>query len=301
MFGPFPLFWQELEGWEHHKQVRKLYLVATEKQESGKTVDMEELLRNALRNTHEQNSYAETDTQQMDTDDDPHNSISLAEQKSAEGIEADSAAGTEGDAEKKESNKRKRRSRWGDVPPAADNGTGTGETAIAAVSGDSAESKVDGTEDGGEDKPRRKSRWSTTMATTSAPNPLLNACAINTQGVLSQEAVQQTLVLQMKLKTVNERLMNLPTEAKIRELDPNRSPSPPPIYDSNGKRVNTREVRMRDALVKERADVIEQIMKLNPFFKPPADFVRPKPTRKLYIPYKEYPSYNFIGLIIGPR
>ena len=29
---------------------------------------------------------------------------------------------------------------------------------------------------------------------------------------------------------------------------------------------------------------------------------RPKKIqRKLYIPQKEYPSYNFIGLIIGPR
>jgi hypothetical protein len=26
-----------------------------------------------------------------------------------------------------------------------------------------------------------------------------------------------------------------------------------------------------------------------------------KPTRKLPIPVKEYPNYNFIGLIIGPR
>lgn len=34
---------------------------------------------------------------------------------------------------------------------------------------------------------------------------------------------------------------------------------------------------------------------------PPPDFVKSKPYRKLYIPYKEYPQYNFIGLIIGPR
>lgn len=34
--------------------------------------------------------------------------------------------------------------------------------------------------------------------------------------------------------------------------DPDKSPSPPPIYDSNGKRANTREVRMQEALRKER-------------------------------------------------
>lgn len=31
------------------------------------------------------------------------------------------------------------------------------------------------------------------------------------------------------------------------------------------------------------------------------DFVRTKPFRKVYVPLKENPSYNFIGLIIGPR
>jgi splicing factor 1 len=34
---------------------------------------------------------------------------------------------------------------------------------------------------------------------------------------------------------------------------------------------------------------------------PPADFVRQKPFRRIYIPYKDHPNYNFIGLIIGPR
>lgn len=43
-------------------------------------------------------------------------------------------------------------------------------------------------------------------------------------------------------------------------------------------------------------------MKLNPMFRPPADFVRTKPHRKLYIPTEEYPGYNFIGearLVLG--
>lgn len=43
------------------------------------------------------------------------------------------------------------------------------------------------------------------------------------------------------------------------------------------------------------AKVIEEMMKLNPMFSPPADFVKSKPHRKLYIPSDEYPGYNFIG------
>jgi splicing factor 1 len=29
--------------------------------------------------------------------------------------------------------------------------------------------------------------------------------------------------------------------------------------------------------------------------------VKQKPFRRLFIPYRQYPNYNFIGLIIGPR
>jgi splicing factor 1 len=56
---------------------------------------------------------------------------------------------------------------------------------------------------------------------------------------------------------------------------------------------------MADALKKERQEIIERLVKLNPAFRPPADYIRVKPHRKLYIPQKEYPMYNFIGLIIG--
>jgi len=44
-------------------------------------------------------------------------------------------------------------------------------------------------------------------------------------------------------------------------------------------------------------------MKINPQFKPPADYhsSSTKRSKKIYIPMKNYPDYNFIGLIIGPR
>ncbi|XP_071717811.1 splicing factor-like protein 1 isoform X2 [Rutidosis leptorrhynchoides] len=81
----------------------------------------------------------------------------------------------------------------------------------------------------------------------------------------------------------------------------NRSPSPDPVYDNLGTRINTREYRARERLNRERQDIISQIIKRNPAFKPPADYRPPKLYKKLYIPMKEYPGYNFIGLIIGPR
>ena len=41
-------------------------------------------------------------------------------------------------------------------------------------------------------------------------------------------------------------------------------------------------------------------MKLNPMFRP-AGYKKQRKTKKLYIPVKEFPTYNFIGLVIGPR
>ncbi|XP_077220074.1 splicing factor-like protein 1 isoform X2 [Tasmannia lanceolata] len=80
-----------------------------------------------------------------------------------------------------------------------------------------------------------------------------------------------------------------------------RSPSPEPIYDNLGIRINTREYRAREKFNRERQEIISQLIKKNPAFKPPIDYRPPKLQKKLYIPLKEFPGYNFIGLIIGPR
>jgi len=66
--------------------------------------------------------------------------------------------------------------------------------------------------------------------------------------------------------------------------------------------VNTREYRYRKKLEDERHRLIEEAVKRNPDFKPPADYKRPtKVQDKVYIPAKEFPEINFIGLLIGPR
>lgn len=46
-----------------------------------------------------------------------------------------------------------------------------------------------------------------------------------------------------------------------------RSPSPPPKYDSQGKRTNTREQRTKEKLTLERQSLIQIATKLNPAFK----------------------------------
>lgn len=81
-----------------------------------------------------------------------------------------------------------------------------------------------------------------------------------------------------------------------------RSPSPEPVYNNEGKRVNTREYRYRKKLEDERHQLIDGALKKYPDFRPPVDYKRPtKTVDKVYIPVKEFPEINFIGLLIGPR
>uniref|UniRef100_A0A2K6SUK2 Splicing factor 1 n=1 Tax=Saimiri boliviensis boliviensis TaxID=39432 RepID=A0A2K6SUK2_SAIBB len=97
---------------------------------------------------------------------------------------------------------------------------------------------------------------------------------------------------------------------KLRTGDPgippnpeDRSPSPEPICSSEGKQLNTREVRTRQKLQEERHNLITEMVALNPDFNPPADYKPPatRVTDKVMIPQDEYPEINFVGLLIGPR
>ncbi|MCO5556244.1 hypothetical protein L7F22_009790 [Adiantum nelumboides] len=105
--------------------------------------------------------------------------------------------------------------------------------------------------------------------------------------------------LNIQLLEINRRLQT--GQVLDDRPDGARSPSPEPIYDNMGIRINTREFRAREKLMCERQELIFKLIKKNPAFKPPADYRPPKLHKKLFIPIKDYPGYNFIGLIIGPR
>ena len=83
-----------------------------------------------------------------------------------------------------------------------------------------------------------------------------------------------------------------------------RSPSPEPMYDANGVRTNGRDVRVRNKLMHKRQRLIAELVNLSPpsnQYKPPPDYKPEKLYQKIFVPLKEYPTFNFIGLIIGPR
>ncbi|KAI9672808.1 MAG: hypothetical protein M1831_000243 [Alyxoria varia] len=110
---------------------------------------------------------------------------------------------------------------------------------------------------------------------------------------------------QLDAYSIYVRIEEITQKLRINDYVPNerdRSPSPPPQYDNLGKRVNTREMRYKKRLEDERHKLVDKAMKTIPDYHPPADYRRPaKTTEKVYVPVRDYPEINFIGLLIGPR
>ncbi|KDR15002.1 splicing factor 1-like [Zootermopsis nevadensis] len=117
---------------------------------------------------------------------------------------------------------------------------------------------------------------------------------------LSKEQEEAYLV-QLQIEEISRKLRT--GELGIPLNPEERSPSPEPIYSSDGKRLNTREYRTRKRLEEERHHLIQQMLSLNPDFKPPADYKPPiiRVSDKVMIPQDDHPDINFVGLLIGPR
>eukprot|EP01029_Cantina_marsupialis_P022838 TRINITY_DN56062_c0_g1_i1.p1 TRINITY_DN56062_c0_g1~~TRINITY_DN56062_c0_g1_i1.p1 ORF type:complete len:676 (-),score=269.19 TRINITY_DN56062_c0_g1_i1:649-2676(-) len=114
----------------------------------------------------------------------------------------------------------------------------------------------------------------------------------------------QILDVRREIEEVNQKMLTLPQDAAAKSMDPNRSPSPAPITDpKTGLVSNSREARMRQKLVQRKQELFRRMVSLTPMASAAQNQNRSynKCTKKHYIPEKEYPGYNFIGLIIGPR
>lgn len=87
---------------------------------------------------------------------------------------------------------------------------------------------------------------------------------------------------------MHERLNEFNRKLAANELDippeGQRSPSPPPVYDTNGVRLNTREIRYREKLTDRRNRLVEDLLKEDPNFKPPADYRPRRYHKKILIP-----------------
>lgn len=166
-----------------------------------------------------------------------------------------------------------------------------GSNSYAAPSLLTSASTADGS--GADAGPRkRKSRWGDANDKITIPT----AIGAN---VSAQEL--DKYAIQVRLDEISRKLRSGDFVPPDRE----RSPSPPPTYDNQGRRTNTREVRYRKKLEDERVALVDRQLKLDPNFRPPSDYHAIKrnqrPTEKVYLPIKEFPEIKFFGLLVGPR
>ncbi|KAJ8327023.1 hypothetical protein QVD99_005109 [Batrachochytrium dendrobatidis] len=163
-----------------------------------------------------------------------------------------------------------------------------------AVVGYGAGSRVLPTVDHGEriGRPlKRRSRWGNDEAKVTIPG-----MPVAIPAGLTEEQIE-SYVIHVRLEDISRSL-------KVGDYVPSdkRSVSPPPEYGTDGRRINTREFRYRKKLEDERHKLVEKAIKVIPGFRPPADYKRPtKILDKIYIPVRDFPEINFIGLLIGPR
>ncbi|XP_075650331.1 uncharacterized protein LOC142620907 [Castanea sativa] len=111
--------------------------------------------------------------------------------------------------------------------------------------------------------------------------------------------------LESEIQELKAELVDISRKLQTSELHDDRpmqerSPSPEPVYDYFGIRINTRQERLRQKLLQKRQHIISKLFQKNPTLQQPLECKSLKLFKKLYIPVKEYPTYNFIGLIIGP-
>ncbi|KAK4792075.1 hypothetical protein SAY86_022510 [Trapa natans] len=145
---------------------------------------------------------------------------------------------------------------------------------------------------------RRKTRWSSTESQIKLLGPL-HLPDFTKETVLASE-------FDSEMQRVTEELVDIDHKLQKPVIEDERpkeeqSPSPEPLYDNHGFRINTREARVRQKLIQKRQYLISRLIKKQPTFATPEHNKSPKLCKKLYVPVKQYPGYNFAGLIIGPR
>jgi len=148
---------------------------------------------------------------------------------------------------------------------------------------------------------KRKSRWDTGSAKKNEKHAAPGLCTMVNVEKMGDDKAQQIYLLHLGIREITQK-MGQPNLG-IAPNPKDRSPSPEPIYNTKGVRVNTRLERQRTRLQNLRNTSITKLKELDPNYEPP-DCMRYKNSAlhdKVDIPQEEHPQYNFMGMILGPR
>ena len=153
---------------------------------------------------------------------------------------------------------------------------------------------------------KRKSRWDGSGSSEGSSGPVHKQkynvvpqlpSMINISN--SDQNATEIYLCQMGIRECTNRLGN-PTLG-IPQNPRDRSPSPEPVYNAKGVRINTRYERTRQKLTAQRNNYISKLKKLDPTYQPPTYYKDQSLEDRIEVPQEQYPQYNFVGLILGPR
>lgn len=114
---------------------------------------------------------------------------------------------------------------------------------------------------------------------------------------LTESEVDQFL-REQRLEDLNRKIQL----GQLEDVEPDiRPPSPPPIYDRQGNLLNTRDIRIKKAMLAEWNRLIRYMLKNMEDYVPPEGWKPQRLVKKILIPYEKYPNASFMGVIIGAR
>jgi len=152
--------------------------------------------------------------------------------------------------------------------------------------------------------PKRRSRWSECKVAKKGKRwglpddkPYKPLCYVDLPMGLTQKEIDQFL-REQRLEDLHRKIQ----AHDLEDFDPDiRPPSPPPVYDKSGSRLNTRDIRIRKAMTAEYNRLIRYMIKHVEGYLPPVDWKPAKLMKKIIIPIEKFPQAPFMGVIIGPR
>eukprot|EP00442_Polarella_glacialis_P053025 CAMPEP_0115115060 /NCGR_PEP_ID=MMETSP0227-20121206/42445_1 /TAXON_ID=89957 /ORGANISM="Polarella glacialis, Strain CCMP 1383" /LENGTH=570 /DNA_ID=CAMNT_0002515615 /DNA_START=55 /DNA_END=1764 /DNA_ORIENTATION=+ len=152
--------------------------------------------------------------------------------------------------------------------------------------------------------PKRRSRWSECKVAKKGKRwglpddkPYKPLCYVDLPMGLTEKEIDQFL-REQRLEDLHRKIQG----HELEDVDPDiRAPSPPPVYDKAGNRLNTRDVRIRKAMTAEYNRLIRYMIKHVEGYLPPVDWKPAKLMKKIIIPIEKFPQAPFMGVIIGPR
>ncbi|CAK0881305.1 unnamed protein product [Prorocentrum cordatum] len=155
-----------------------------------------------------------------------------------------------------------------------------------------------------EEGPKRRSRWSECKVAKRGKRwglpddkPYKPLCYVDLPMGLTEKEIDQFL-REQRLEDLHRKIQ----AHELEDMDPDiRAPSPPPVYDKAGNRLNTRDMRIRKAMTAEYNRLIRYMIKHVDGYLPPVDWKPAKLLKKIIIPIEKFPQAPFMGVIIGPR